>query len=193
MLYTNHKTFTMKIKLTLLCICLLSTFSALQAQDSLSTQPRATAPYKLAVGARFTYGGPTGADVNLTAKYFIGRQSALEVQLPVVPQSKFQLALLSYIWQPQLLSTSRFRPYAGLGVGVMRARNPGFYPEEPDMKTNPVAVATFGVEYTFKNAPVSLSLDYRAPFMRFDNSSYQPRLPLENTRTFGIGVKYLLK
>ncbi|WP_242926344.1 hypothetical protein [Pontibacter vulgaris] len=183
----------MKNKIMLLCLCLLSSLNTLQAQDSLRVKPQATAPYKAAIGARLSYGGPTGADISISAKYFIGKESALEAQSSIIKDSRIFLASLSYIWQPQLLTSSRFRPYAGLGLGVMRSHNYTYYPEEPDITTNLVTVASFGMEYTFKKAPISLSLDYRAPFMRFDNSPYQPRMPLEQARTIGVGVKFLLK
>ncbi|MFD2246638.1 porin family protein [Pontibacter ruber] len=179
----------------LLCLCGLSLPATLQAQDSLSVKPQATAPYKVAVGARFSAGGPTGADLSITAKYFIGKQSALEAQSTVNPQNRYFLASLSYIWQPQLLTSSRFRPYAGLGVGVLRSRN--YYYDgrstSEHIKVNPVGVATIGVEYTFPKAPIALSLDYRSTFLRLDNTSTQPTFDLRNSSNIGLGVKFLIR
>ncbi|WP_242921486.1 hypothetical protein [Pontibacter liquoris] len=179
----------MKKILLLLLLC-FGGFN-LHAQDSLSVKPAATAPYKLAIGARYYAGGPLGADVSISAKYFIGRESALEAQSNIFHGSRYFLTSLSYIWQPQLLTSSRLQPYAGLGVGVMKSRT--YYPAEERVKINPVGVATFGIEYSFKNAPIALSLDYRATFLRLDNTDTPPTISLGNTSNFGLGIKYLLR
>jgi hypothetical protein len=185
----------MKKIMLLLCLCGLTLPATLQAQDSLSVKPQVQAPYKLAIGARFAAGAATGGDLSISAKYFIGKESALEAQSSVNPESRFFLASLSYIWQPKLATSDRFRPYAGLGVGILRSRN--YYYDGSSMnefiKVNPVAVATFGIEYTFKKAPIALSLDYRSTFMRYDNSNRPTYFSLNQSSNLGLGVKFLIR
>ena len=182
----------MKKIMLLLCLCGLALPATLQAQDSLTVKPQVQAPYKFAIGARFSPGGLTGADLSISAKYFIGKESALEVQSSVNPESRYYLASLSYIWQPKLATSDRFRPYAGLGVGVLRSRY--YYDGSSEyIKVNPVGVATFGIEYTFKKAPIALSLDYRSTFIRFDNSNRPTYFSLNQSSNLGLGVKFLIK
>ena len=180
----------MKKKNLLFCICLLTIAPALQAQDSLLVTPRATMPYKFAFGLRYSPAGP-GSDYSFTAKYFLSSQSALEVQASKLTYSDNYMATLNYIWQPQLLTSPNLRPYAGLGIGMLHYQD--HHHEGPVTKTNPVAVITAGIEYTFPKAPVAISLDYRAPILRYDNSNTTPRLPLSRFSNFGLGIKFLLR
>ncbi len=180
----------MKKKILLFCIFLLTIAPALQAQDSLLVTPRATMPYKFAFGLRYSPAGP-GSDYSFTAKYFLSNQSALEAQASKLTFSDNYMATLSYIWQPQLLTSTNIRPYAGLGIGVLHYQD--HHPEGRITKTSPVAVVTAGIEYTFSKVPIAISLDYRAPILRYDNSNTSPRLPLSTFSNFGLGIKFLLK
>jgi hypothetical protein len=62
----------MKIKLMLPLLGVLAlAASPLHAQDETPTsKPQVSAPYKLAVGFRYA-SGPAGLDLGITAKYFI--------------------------------------------------------------------------------------------------------------------------
>ncbi|HEY4651085.1 MAG TPA: hypothetical protein VIG72_06705 [Pontibacter sp.] len=180
----------MKKKILFSGFCLFATATTLLAQDSLSVKPVATKPYKLALGLRYSPGGPA-ADFGFTAKYFIGAQSALEAQATKFSYSDSYMATVSYVWQPQLLTSSGLRPYISAGIGAMRYHDQ--HPDNSFIKTNPVAVVNAGVEYKFRRAPVALSLDYRAPVLRYDNSPYQSRKPLSDYGNLGIGVKLLLR
>ncbi|MCP2042888.1 outer membrane beta-barrel protein [Pontibacter sp. HSC-36F09] len=179
----------MKKKLLISCFSMLVFISA-QAQDSLQVKPQVSAPYKLAVGLRYSTGGPMGVDLGVSAKYFIGRESALEAHTALSPAARFHLTSLSYIWQPKLLTSERFRPYAGIGAGLLTVRD-GFSNDDAKY-TRAVAVATFGVEYKFKKVPIAISLDYRSTFIRFG-----PAVPayynLNNTSNIGLGVKYTFR
>lgn len=180
----------MKNKILLICFCLFAATTHLLAQDSLSVTPAATKPYKLALGVRYSPGGP-GADFGFTAKYFIGTQSALEAQVLKLTYSDSYMATVSYVWQPQLLTSSGLRPYISAGLGAMRYLDR--HPDVSFIKTNPIAVVSAGIEYKLPKAPVALSLDYRAPVLRYDNSPYQSRKPVSDYGNLGIGVKLLLK
>lgn len=181
----------MKNKTLLLALCMLAAATTLHAQDTLSVKQQASAPYKLAVGARFSSLGPLGADLSLSAKYFIGKESALEAQATAVPGSDFFQASLNYIWQPQLLSSSQFRPYVGVGVGFIRIDFSRF--EDGEKFINPVGVFTIGAEYSFKKLPIAVSVDYRNPFLRYNNSSTQSKFTSGYYGNIGLGIKYILK
>lgn len=175
------------ISLIGLLLCL-----SVQAEDSLQVKQQVSAPYKLAVGLRYA-SGPQGADLGVTAKYFIGKQSALEAYSDLNPESRYFLASLSYIWQPKLATSDRLRPYAGLGIGLLRTNNP--YPpyyDGPPSYTNPVGVATFGVEYSLKKIPLAISLDYRSTFVRYGRST-PPYVNLNNSSNIGLGLKYTFR
>jgi opacity protein-like surface antigen len=178
-------------KLLISFISLFMVLSA-QAQDSLQVKPQVSAPYKLAVGLRYA-SGLQGADLGVTARYFIGKQSALEAYSDLNPESRYFLASLSYIWQPKLATSDRFRPYAGIGIGLLRTNNP--YPpyyDGPASYTNPVGIATFGVEYSLKKIPLAISLDYRSTFVRYGRST-PSYVNLNNSSNVGLGLKYTFR
>jgi outer membrane protein W len=178
----------MKKHFLVFALCLLVT--PLFAQDNLSTKPLATKPYKLALGVRYLPGGPA-PDITFNAKYFFRPQSAIEVQAGKLSRNQATMATISYIWQPELLTSAKLRPYAGIGVGAIRYHD--FQPESSIIKTNPVAVLNAGLEYRLSKAPLAFSLDYRAPIVRFDTSPTQARTPLSDFSNLGVGIKFLLK
>lgn len=179
-----------RLSISLISMCLAG---AVQAQDSLQVKPQVSAPYKLSVGMRYAIAGPTGADLGITAKYFIGKQSALEAYSNLNTESRYFLASLSYIWQPKLTTSERFRPYAGIGVGLLRTNNPSpAYFDGPASYTNPVGVASFGVEYAFKKIPLAISLDYRSTFVRFGRST-PAYVDLNKSSNIGLGLKYTFR
>lgn len=170
----------------------LSLAGAVQAQDSLQVKPQVQAPYKLAVGLRYA-SGPSGIALGVTAKYFIGKQSALEAYSDLNPDARHFLASLSYIWQPKLATSDRFRPYAGIGIGILRTNNPSpAHFDGPASYTNPVGIASFGVEYAFKKIPLAISLDYRSTFVRYGRST-PSYVDLNNSSNIGIGLKYTFR
>lgn len=181
----------MKKKLLLSLIGVLLCLSV-QAQDSLQIKQQVSAPYKLAVGFRYA-AGPTALSLGITAKYFIREQAALEAYSDLNPESRHFLTSLSYVWQPKLATSARFRPYAGIGVGVLRIDNPStqFF-DGPASYTKPVGVYSFGVEYSFKKIPLALSLDYRSTFLRNGHSTptYFSYLRANN---IGLGLKYTFR
>ncbi|SIQ65956.1 hypothetical protein [Pontibacter lucknowensis] len=181
----------MKKKLLILCFSLCLAGAA-QAQDSLQVKPQVSAPYKLAVGMRYAT-GPQGADLGITAKYFIGKQSAWEAYSDLNPESRYFLASLSYIWQPKLATSDRVRPYAGVGVGLLKTNNPSpAHFDGPASYTNPVGIASFGFEYSLKKIPLAISLDYRSTFMRYGRAT--PRyVDLIRSSNAGIGLKYTFR
>ena len=179
-----------KLLITLISLCVWGTA---QAQDSLQVKPQVSAPYKVAVGIRYAIAGPTGTDLGITAKYFIGKQSALEAYSNLSTEKRYFLASLSYIWQPKLATSDRLRPYAGIGLGLLRTNNPSpEYYGGPAAYTNPVAVASFGVEYSFKKTPLAISLDYRSTFVRYGRSTPQ-YVDLNNSSNIGLGLKYTFR
>ncbi len=178
----------MKKHFLLFALFLLSV--PLLAQDSLSTKPLATKPYKLALGVRYSPGGPA-SDITFNARYFFRPQSAIDVQAGKLARNNAYVATVSYVWQPALLTSSRLRPYVGLGVGAIRYQD--HQPEGSIVKTNPVAVLNTGLEYRLRKAPIAFSLDYRAPIVRFDTSPIQARTPLSDFSNLGVGIKFLLK
>lgn len=177
-----------KLLISLVSLCVWGT---VQAQDSLQVKPQVSAPYKVAVGIRYAFGGLTGGDPGITAKYFIGRQSALEAYSNMHLESRYFLASLSYIWQPKLATSERLRPYVGIGGGILRDNNLLSTSGERAY-TNPVAIATLGVEYQFKKLPLAVSLDYRSTFLRFGNSTPH-HLHLSRSSNVGLGLKYTFR
>jgi opacity protein-like surface antigen len=180
------------IKKLLISLCSLMICLSVQAQDSLQVKPLVSAPYKLAVGIRYAVAGPTGPDLGITAKYFIGKQSALEAFSNLSMESRYYLASLSYIWQPKLTTSERFRPYAGIGIGLLRTNNPKSYFDGPASYTNPVGVATFGIEYSLKKIPLAISLDYRSTFVRYGRTTPN-YVNLNNSSNIGLGLKYTFR
>jgi opacity protein-like surface antigen len=175
-----------KLLISLISLCVWGT---VQAQDSLHVKPQVSAPYKAAVGLRYSAGGPAGADLGITAKYFFRPQSALELHSTINPEARYYLASLSYIWQPKLATSDRFRPYAGIGVGFLRPDN-RFYGEETD-RSNIVIIPTLGIEYKFKRIPIAISLDYRSTFLRVSNGASQ--LNMNHSSNLGLGLKYTFR
>ena len=182
----------MKKKLLILCFS-LSFVGAAQAQDSLQVQPQqVSAPYKLAVGPRYAV-GLAGLTLGVTAKYFIREQSALEAYSDLNPDSRQFISSISYLWQPKLATSNRLRPYAGIGVGLLRTNNPApTYFDGPATYINPVGVVSFGAEYSFKKLPLALSLDYRSTFLRYGRST--PHYVNQyRSNNLGIGLKYTFR
>ena len=173
-------------------LCALSLAAApLFAQDLATSKPQAVAPYKAAAGIRVTTGIPAGTLAELRLKYFVKPESALELQVGQLGfRESFQTSL-HYIWQPQLVSSSRLRPYAGIGVGLT-GTNRNIYGEKQSLQTNLVGIATIGIEYTFPKAPFSLSLDYRNAFVGYKMDSFRDT-PLRRMNNVGLSVKYLIR
>ncbi|WP_018476447.1 outer membrane beta-barrel protein [Pontibacter roseus] len=175
-----------KLLTSLINLCL---FSAAQAQDSLQVKHHVSAPYKVAVGIRYSAGGPTGVDLGITGKFFFSRQSALEVHSTINPNARNYLASLSYIWQPKLATSERIRPYAGIGMGIIRPDSK--YYDNETTQSNLVVIPTIGIEYQFRRLPIAVSLDYRSTLMRVGGGSYN--LNLRNTSNLGLGLKYTFR
>jgi hypothetical protein len=73
------------LKKLLVSLISLFTFLTVQAQDLSYAKPQASAPYRVAVGLRYSASGPGHTDLGITAKYFIGEQSALEAYANLPP------------------------------------------------------------------------------------------------------------
>jgi hypothetical protein len=179
------------IKKTLLTILSTCAFLNLQAQDLPDTKPQVSAPYKAAVGFRYTVAGSGYTDLGITAKYFVTDQSALEAYVMIPSKSSDFLASLSYVWQPKLSFSERFRPYAGVGAGVLRHANI-FNTVDGRIYTSPIAFGTVGIEYQFKKLPLALSLDYRTPLFSTGVNAlhYNQRSQVSN---IGVGLKYTFR
>ncbi|SIQ65976.1 outer membrane beta-barrel protein [Pontibacter lucknowensis] len=179
------------IRKTLLTLFGACTILATQAQDMSDAKPQASAPYKAAVGLRYTVAGSGYTDLGITAKYFVTEQSALEAYVMIPSNSSDFLASLSYVWQPKLSFSERFRPYAGVGVGVLRHTSIR-YPMDGKTYTSPVAFGTVGVEYQFKKLPLALSVDYRTPLFTTGVNAphYNNRSQISN---IGVGLKYTFR
>jgi len=163
----------------------------LHAQDAPSTTLQATAPYRTAIGLRYSPSSAAGPDASISIKHFFRRETAVEAQVGRLPYSSAYQASLHYIWQPQLLSSSRFRPYAGVGVGVT-GTNRDIYGEQQRMEIGAVGMVTIGIEYTFPRAPLSLSLDYRHTFVGY-KTDYLRDVPLQRMSNLGFSVKYIIR
>ena len=183
----------MKTTLTiLLCIFCLTALPSMAQEEAITSKPGAYAPYKFSIGLRYANnGGPTGADIGATAKYFFTKQSAVEVQSTIHPKASYYLASLSYIWQPQLLTSARFRPYAGIGLSLIRASDN--FSSTESRYSNLVITPSFGVEYQFKKLPLALSIDYRSTHLRLNTGSTTNNINLRTTSNIGFGLKYTFK
>ena len=181
----------MKIKLLLPLLGALSYFSApalAQNDDAPTSKPGAVAPYRTSVGLRFSPSGKYGTDLTITARHFIRPESAIEAQVGLFNFNRGYQASLQYVWQPQLLSSQRLRPYAGIGIGITGTEF-NRYGEQQSMATNLTGIASVGIEYTFSKIPLALSLDYRFAFVG-DTTDPVKDVPLNRFNNVGVTVKY---
>jgi outer membrane protein W len=179
------------IKKLLISLCSLMICLSAQAQDLPETKPQASAPYKAAVGLRYTVGGAGYTDLGLTAKYFITDQTALEAYTKLPFYSRDYLASLSYIWQPKLAFSERFRPYVGAGAGILRHTNSPLE-HEGEPRISPIAFGMVGIEYQFKKLPMALSLDYRTPLL--STGTHTPHYNhVSRISSLSLGLKYTLR
>ncbi|WP_299758848.1 hypothetical protein [uncultured Pontibacter sp.] len=180
----------MKTKLLLPLLSALSYFSspALAQTDVPTSKPQAVAPYKTSLGLHATWGGPSGISSELRLKHFVGSQSALELQagLGQWQNRGVYQASLHYLWQPQLLTSSRFRPYAGFGVGAVGSTS---FNEKQDMEIQAALLTSIGIEYTFPKLPLAVSVDYRHTLVRLNTHTFDA-FNKSNMGTLGIGLKY---
>ncbi|MHA6248677.1 hypothetical protein ACXYMU_12115 [Pontibacter sp. CAU 1760] len=182
----------MKNKLILpLLSALALAASPLRAQELPTPKPQAVAPYKFSAGLRVSMFGPSGTLPELRLKYFVKPEAALELQVGKVGFRESYQASLHYLWQPQLLTSNRLRPYAGLGLGLTGTTRDVHYEEQP-LQTNLVGIATIGLEYTFPKAPIALSLDYRHTFAGYKTDQFKD-VPLRRMNNIGLSVKYLIR
>jgi hypothetical protein len=183
----------MRIKRMLPLLALLALAAPpLRAQDEVPTStPQATAPYRTAFGFRTTAGGPAGIRSELRLKHFVRPESAFELQVGQWQYHESYQTSLHYIWQPQLLSSSRLRPYAGIGIGAVGTTRDRFY-EKQDMEVGTVLLASVGLEYTFPKIPLALSIDYRHTVLGYKMHTLHGISP-SRMHSFGIGLKYILR
>ncbi|GHA64020.1 outer membrane beta-barrel protein [Pontibacter akesuensis] len=161
------------------------------AQDTPTSKPQATAPYNTSIGFRASVAGPSGLTPEIRIKHFIRPQSALELQVGQWNYQGAYQASLHYLWQPQLLTSSRLRPYAGLGIGAVGSTKDRFG-ERQVMETHAVLLGSVGVEYAFRKLPLAVSLDYRYVVTGFNTHSFDA-VNGSRASTFGIGLKYTLR
>lgn len=180
----------MKTKLLLPLLGVLAYFSspALAQTDAPTSKPQAVAPYKTSLGLHTTWGGPSGMSSELRLKHFVSPQSALELQVGQWQYRGAYQASLHYLWQPQLLTSSRIRPYAGLGVGAVGSTR-GRFNEEQDMEVRAVLLTSIGIEYTFPRLPLAVSVDYRHTLVRLNTHTFDA-INSSNMGTLGVGLKY---
>lgn len=100
-------------------------------------------------------------------------------------------ASLHYIWQPQLLTSSRLWPYAGIGIGAVSTTRDR-YLEKQDMEVGAVLLASAGVGHAFPRIPLSLSVDYRQTMLGYNTQTLRS-LPYTRMHSFGIGLKYIFR
>jgi opacity protein-like surface antigen len=179
------------VKKLLLSLIGMLTILTAQSQDSPQVKPQASAPYKLAVGLRYTVGAGGYTDLGLTGKYFVTDQSALEAYVMIPSNSRDFLASLSYVWQPKLGFSERFRPYAGAGAGILRHTD---WPLEIEGKPriSPIAFGMIGIEYQFKKLPMALSLDYRTPMLSTGANAPHSN-HISRFSSLSVGLKYTFR
>ncbi|MCX2740485.1 hypothetical protein [Pontibacter anaerobius] len=181
----------MKTKLLFPLLGALSYFAGpalAQTDDVPSSKPQAVAPYKTSLGFRTTWGGPSGIDSELRLKHFVGPQSALELQVGQWHYQRAYQASLHYLWQPQLLTSSRLRPYAGLGIGAVGGSRDRFN-EKQDMEVGAMLLASVGIEYTFPRLPLAISVDYRHMMLGLNTNNFE-YFGHSRISTLGVGLKY---
>jgi hypothetical protein len=178
-----------KLLYPLLAALVLLSFPVLAQEDAPTSKPSAIAPYKTAVGIRYSptpaYGG---SELTFTAKHFIRPESALEANIGFIDHNRAFMTSLQYVWQPQLLTFSRLRPYAGIGLGLTGNMYNNRAEKQP-LETNLVILNSIGVEYTFPKIPVAVSLDYRHAFASFKYDDTKD-LPKRKLNTIALGLKY---
>ncbi|WP_266203696.1 hypothetical protein [Pontibacter kalidii] len=183
----------MKTKLLLPLLSALSCLAApalAQTIEAPSSKPGAVAPYRTSLGFRTTWGGPSGVNTELRLKHFIRPQSALELQAGQWHYQGAYQASLHYLWQPQLLTSSRIRPYAGLGIGAVGGTRDRFN-EKQDMEVGAVLLGSVGIEYTFPRLPLAISLDYRFTAIGLNTNTFE-YFGHSRMNTLGVGLKYTL-
>ncbi|MBB6609500.1 hypothetical protein H7F15_00480 [Pontibacter sp. Tf4] len=181
--------------LSLSFILTLSTLAAVAQErvDSTEVQRQieyATAPpYKLAIGVRLlNFAGDF--DMGVNAKYFIGKQSALEASVSKVifNNNAYQLALM-YERHSKLLNSNHFLLYYGGGAGLLHITKEGwgsFYGEEPKPTTQVGAGFVIGTEIGLGKIPLAFSADFRGIYYLKPNRQGG----FTNVANGTLGIKY---
>ncbi|MER2997370.1 hypothetical protein [Pontibacter populi] len=161
--------------------------------DSLAIQKQmefaAAPPYKLAIGVRVL--NLVGEfDMGLNAKYFIGRQSALEASVSKVifNDNAYQLALM-YERHNKLFNSNHFLLYYGGGTGLLHITKEGYgtiMSEDPKPSTQVGAGFIIGAEVGLGKIPVALSADFRGIYYLKPNRQGGAA----NVANATLGIKY---
>ncbi|MBC5994220.1 outer membrane beta-barrel protein [Pontibacter cellulosilyticus] len=168
-------------------LCLFA-LPALAQDDAPTSKPNAISSYKTAIGLRFSPSYRFRPDVTVTAKHFISPEFAVEAQAGTADYDKGYHASLQYVWQPQLLTSQRLRPYAGIGLGVT-GTEVSRYREEQPLSTNLIGIGSIGLEYSFAKVPISLSVDYRHALFGYKTDSFKD-MPINRINNVAVGLKY---
>lgn len=156
-----------------------------QKQIDFATAP----PYKLAVGVRLlNLAGDF--DMGVNAKYFIGRQSAVEASVSKVifNDNAYQLALM-YERHNRLFNSNHFLLYYGGGAGLLHITKEGygtFYSEDPKPSTQVGAGFIVGAEIGLGKIPLAFSTDFRGIY--YIKPNRQGGFP--NVANATLGIKY---
>jgi len=171
----------------------LSALTAIAQADSLAIQKQvefaAAPPYKLAIGVRLL--NLVGEyDMGINAKYFIGRQSALEASVSKVifNDNAYQLALM-YERHNKLFNSNHFLLYYGGGAGLLHITKEGYgtiYSEDPKPSTQVGAGFIVGTEIGLGKLPLAFSTDFRGIYYLKPNRQGGAA----NVANATLGIKY---
>lgn len=147
-----------KVNFLILLASFCCTYS-LRAQD-----------YTVGIGARFT-NAPASVNNAISLRYFMSQHNALEGLLSFDP---FTLGILYERFHP--LAGSRLNWFIG-GGGYVSLGN----------KDNVLGAAGIvGLDYSFKNAPVNISLDWKPELNLIDKVNFEGS-------AVGLGVRFTLR
>lgn len=127
--------------------------------------------YRFGAGLRLSNSSPT-INSSVTGKYFVTNRSAVEGLVSF--GSRFGMGALLEIYQP--FAAEGFSWFYGGGVYV------GFQ----DKQTYLGPQGILGLEYTFKNAPINLSLDWKPELDIIPDVNFVPD-------AFALSVRFVIK
>lgn len=126
--------------------------------------------YRLGLGARFTNAQATVNNA-ISLRYFLNQRTALEGLVSFDP---FTIGVLYERFQP--LAGSRLNWFIGGGGYVSLNNNDNVLG----------AAGIIGLDYSFKNAPVNISLDWKPELNLIEDVNFE-------AAAVGLGIRFILR
>lgn len=146
---------------------LICTFVTVLFLSSISVRAQ---DYKVGIGARFTNAQATVNNA-ISLRYFVNNHNAFEGLVSFDP---FTIGLLYELFQP--LGGSRLNWFIGGGGYVSLNNNDNVLG----------ATGIIGLDYSFKNAPINISLDWKPELNLIEDVNFE-------AAAVGLGIRFILR